>query len=137
MSTRQKALQQTPVSKRSLAGAEPAPHAKPQQARFHNVPDRFTYALKDYTAERRANGWYISRTWAVSVGEKPQWVGPFATIETACLSIARRIAIELADRHTQSIERYGIERDHGLYGLKATTRLHPRRKKPKETGSAL
>ncbi|MGB7914516.1 MAG: hypothetical protein WCF79_04360 [Rhodomicrobium sp.] len=33
--------------------------------------------------------------------------GPFAAIETACLSIARKLAIELADRHTQSIERRG------------------------------
>ena len=75
----EKALRQTPIAKRSQ------PVAKAPQARFHNAPDKFTYALKDYTAERRATGWYISRTWAVSAAEKPQWVGPFATIETACL----------------------------------------------------
>ena len=37
--------------------------------------------------------------------------GPFAAIETACLSIARKLAIELADRHTQSIERHGLTPD--------------------------
>ena len=58
-----------------------------------------------------------------SAGEKPQWSGPFATIETACLSIGRRLAIEIADRHTQSIERHGLTPDDLLYGLKPTTRL--------------
>ncbi len=115
MSTTQKAAQQTPIG---------------------NAPQKFTYALKDYTTERRYNGWWISPTWSKSAGQKPEWVGPFATIETACLSIARRLAIELADRHTQSVERYGIERTSALYGLKPTTRLHQRRR-PKETSSAL
>ena len=55
--------------------------------------------------------------------EKPQWMGPFATIETACLSIARKLAIEIADRHTQSIERHRLTPDDLLYGLKPTTRL--------------
>jgi hypothetical protein len=59
----------------------------------------------------------------LSAGEKPQWTGPFATIETACLSIARKLAIEIADRHTQSIERHGLTPDHPLYRLKPTTRL--------------
>ena len=37
--------------------------------------------------------------------------------------IARKLAIEIADRHTQSIERHGLTPDDLLYGLKPTTRL--------------
>ena len=46
----------------------------------------------------------------------PKWSGPFATIETACLAIGRRLAIEIADRHTQSIERHGLTPDDALTG---------------------
>ena len=84
-------------------------------------PDKFTYALPAFTVQRRKTGWWISLTWRS--GEKPQWSGPFATIETACLCIGRRLAIEIADRHTQSIERHGLTPDDLLYGLKPTTRL--------------
>ena len=85
-------------------------------------PEKFTYALPVFTVQRRKTGWWISPTW--SAGEKPQWSGPFATIETACLAIALRLAIEIADRHTQSIERHGLTSDDRLYGLKPTTRLN-------------
>jgi hypothetical protein len=53
----------------------------------------------------------------------PKWSGPFETIETACLSIGRHLAVELADRHTRSIEAHKIARIGRLYGLKPTTRL--------------
>jgi hypothetical protein len=48
---------------------------------------------------------------------------PIRHHQITCLAIARRLAIEIADRHTQSIERHGIEPDDPLYGLKPTTRL--------------
>jgi len=79
------------------------------------------YALPGFTVQHRKSGWWMSATW--SAGEKPQWTGPFATIGTTCLAIGRRLAIEIADRHTQSIERYGLTPDDALYGLKPTTRL--------------
>jgi hypothetical protein len=71
--------------------------------------------------QRRKSGWWISPS--KSAGGKLQWTGPFATIETACLSIARKLAIDIADRHTQSIEGYELTPDDALYGLKPTTRL--------------
>jgi hypothetical protein len=86
-------------------------------------PDRFTYALAAYTAERRESGWYIAKTVPNFCNEKPKWSGPFQNIEHACLSIARHCATELADRHTRSIESHAIERTDGLFGLKPTTRL--------------
>ena len=59
-------------------------------------------------------------------GEKPKWSGPFADIENACLSIARHLFVEIADRHTRSIESHKIGRTDQLYGLKPTTRLRAR-----------
>jgi len=101
----------------------PTTIVEPQAKRPKNPPDKFTYALQTFTVERRRSGWLISPTWSKSAGQKPKWSGPFATIETACLCIGRRLAIEIADRHTQSIERHGLTPDDLLYGLKPTTRL--------------
>ena len=128
------ALQHAPVA---ITERKPAAGSKPQPAksRSNKVPDKFTYALGQYTVERRANGWWISRTWLASAGEKPEWKGPFATIETACLSIARRLATEIADRHTRWIEWHGIQDRHPLYGLKLTTRLKQRPKRAERDDS--
>ncbi len=129
------ALEHAPIA---ITEREPAPATKPQRAtsRSTKVPDRFTYALKRFTAERREDGWWISRTWTASYGEKPQWKGPFATIETACLAIARRLATEIADRHTHSIEWHGLKRSDPRYGLKLTTRLRNKRQIVESTDEA-
>jgi hypothetical protein len=119
------ALEQVPVTviDGHKTAVRKAKSLKAPKSKATTPPEKFTYALKDYTAERLKTGWWISRTWTVSAGEKPQWTGPFAAIETACLAIARRLAIELADRHTQSIEWHGLKYNDPLYGLKPTTRL--------------
>ena len=109
MSTKQATLEHAPTAIADTAIST----AKP--------PEKFTYALPAFTVQRRKTGWWISPS--KSAGEKPQWSGPFATIETTCLSIARKLAIEIADRHTRSIERHGVTSDDLLYGLKPTTRL--------------
>jgi hypothetical protein len=125
--TKQKSapLQKAPsaISERPKRQSRPTAKPKPARSNGAHPPEKFTYALKDYTVEMRKSGWWVSRTWTVSAGEKPQWTGPFATIESVCLSIGRRLAAEIADRHTQSIEWYGLERNDPLYGLKPTTRL--------------
>ena len=108
MDTKQAALDLAPAAIAPTASAKP--------------PKKFTYALSAFTVQRRKTGWWISPT-SKSAGGKLQWTGPFATIETACLSIARKLAIDIADRHTQSIERHGLTPDDLLYGLKPTTRL--------------
>ncbi len=89
-------------------------------------PEKFTYALAAYTAERRKEGWYVAKSVPSFVEEKPKWAGPFETIETACLSIGRHLAVEIADRHTRSIETHKIARTDPLYGLQPTTRLGAR-----------
>lgn len=102
----------------ALNTAEPRSRSKCEQA-----PDKFTYALAAYTAERRKDGWYVAKTVPSFNGEKPRWKGPFQDIENACLSMGRHLMVELADRHTRSIEAYDLDRKHPLFGLKATTRL--------------
>ncbi len=90
-------------------------------------PSRFTYALKAYTAEIRPDGWWIARTPFTAAGEKAEWSGPFEAIETACLAIARRLATEIADRHTRTVEHHQLKVGEPLYGLKPTTRLKQRK----------
>lgn len=90
------------------------------------APDRFTYALAAHTAERRKDGWYVAKSVPSFANEKQKWTGPFVDIENACLSIARQLFIELADRHTRSTEAHKLRPGDPLYGLKPTTRLRAR-----------
>lgn len=94
--------------------------------KHEQAPEKFTYALAAYTAERRKDGWYIAKTVPSFANEKPKWSGPFETIENGCLSIGRHLAVEIADRHTRSIEAHKLRPGDPLYGLKPTTRLRAR-----------
>ena len=96
--------------------------------RFNTPPAKFTYALASYTVEIRSGGWYVAKSVPTFTGDKPSWSGPFETIETACLAIGRRLATEIADRHTRMVETHKIKPDDPLYGLKTTTRLRQPRK---------
>jgi hypothetical protein len=86
-------------------------------------PDKLTYALTSFTAERRTGGWFVAQSYSPYYDEKPKWRGPFESIDTAILSIARQLASELADRHTRDIERHKILRGSALYGLQAGLKL--------------
>ena len=88
--------------------------------------DKFTYALSAFTVEIRPQGWFVARTVPSFIGERPKWHGPFETIESACLAIARGLAVEIADRHTRTVEAHKIPRTHALYGFKPETRLKSR-----------
>lgn len=92
------------------------------------LPDKFTYALSSFTAELRNKGWYIAKTVPSFADRKPEWAGPFETIETVVLAIGRRLATEIADRHTRMIETHKIAPGAPLYGLKKTTRLRQAKK---------
>lgn len=105
-----------------MTTAAPAPIKNPLPP-DRQTPDRFTYGLKAYTTQRRKDGWWIARTPVMAAGDKIEWHGPFANIETACLAIARYLATELANRHTVQIGFYRLTPDDPLYGLKPTTRL--------------
>ena len=115
------------VGKAAALGVRSVRTSKPSQAqRSPATPDKFTYALAAYTAERRKDGWHVAKTVPGFTGDKARWAGPFDTIENACLSMARHLAVGLADRHTRSIEAYRIDRQNCLFGLKPTTRLRIR-----------
>lgn len=105
-----------PRTSRHDSPATPTPNGR-------QPPRDFTYALKSYTVKRTDKGWYVARAWFTVAGEKPEWIGPFETIEAACLAIARRLATEIADRHSMTIEAHKICPGEPLYGLKPTTRL--------------
>ena len=87
---------------------------------------KFTYALASFTAERCKDGWYAAKTVPTFTGDWPKWNGPFETIENVCLSMARHLATELADRHTRTIESYKLGPGDPLFGLKPTTRIPKR-----------
>lgn len=100
-------------------GRAPAKAAVPAPKRELR-PSRFTYALKGYTVEMTERGWMIAQNWFTAAGEKPKWVGPFPTIELACLAIARRHATEIADRHSILVAHHKIKPADKLYGLKGS-----------------
>ena len=106
--------------------SKPAKIVRPAKTKSGR-PSRFTYALKSFTAEIRDDGWWIAKTWLVSGGERPQWEGPFATNEDACLAIARRLATEIADRHSVMANFHQIKLGQPLYGLKSTTNLNAKK----------
>ena len=56
------ALEQTPVSviDRPKPAVRKAKFAKTPKSKATTPPEKFTYALKDYTAERRKSGWWSS-----------------------------------------------------------------------------
>jgi hypothetical protein len=54
---------------------------------------RPVFALASWTAERRAKGWYIRKT-----DQGGDWHGPYSTIASVSLMIARELAKELAKR---------------------------------------
>jgi hypothetical protein len=97
-----------------------------QRFKHEQSPEKFTYALAAHTAERRKDGWYVAKSVPTFSGEKSKWTGPFDDIENACLSIARQLFTELADRHTRSVEIHALARTDPLFGLKPTTRLRAR-----------
>ena len=114
-----------PRAKAKGNGARPTVPRKAAQKIHEPLPKRpqLIYALKQWSAERRKDGWYVSPTTSAVVGNKPEWRGPFQSIENACLAIARQHAVELADRHTRHIEFHKIDKSDPLYGLQPNTHL--------------
>ena len=109
-------------------GKTPAP--QPLRAKAPKIsapkdsrPTRFTYALTAWSVVRSGDGWYVAPTSPGLHGKPQSHRRPFESVETACQSIARSLAVELADRHTRSIKFHKLETAHPLYGLKPQTRL--------------
>jgi hypothetical protein len=54
------------------------------------------YLLSEYTVEHRGNGWYFSRT--TRYDEKRERKGPYSSIASVTLVIARELKREIAKR---------------------------------------
>ena len=55
-----------------------------------------TYALSDFTVERRPKGWYFTRT--ARYADKAQWKGPYSSIAGVTLMVARELSKEIKRR---------------------------------------
>ena len=54
------------------------------------------YALPEYTVEHRSDGWYFGRT--SRYGDKEERKGPYGSIASVTLVIARQLKREVAKR---------------------------------------
>ncbi len=72
----------------------------------YGSPPRPAYALKQWTVEKRRNGWYIQPT-TPSFAEKVPLQGPYTSLVSACLMIARQLQREAAKRYRQHCDWYG------------------------------
>jgi hypothetical protein len=54
------------------------------------------YALRDYTVEHRPKGWFFART--ARYDERAEWRGPYSSLESVTLMIARELRKELVKR---------------------------------------
>ena len=89
------------------------------------IPEQYTYVMPTYSVQCRRDGWYLAPDVAWDETELLRWTGPFHDIENVCLSIAWHHEVELADHHTQSIEKHGLKPSHPLHGLKPAPKLSP------------
>ena len=64
--------------------------------------DRHIFALQNWSVEKREKGWFIARTVVTRYRERHRWKGPYRSIASATLMIARELAKELDRRHTRS-----------------------------------
>jgi hypothetical protein len=58
--------------------------------------ERFIYALADWTVEKRADGWYFSRS--ANRHNRGDWKGPYCSETSVTLMIARQLRCEVAQR---------------------------------------
>jgi hypothetical protein len=65
-------------------------------------PTKHIYALGNWSAERRQQGWFIAKTASRPNGERHRWKGPYGSITSATLMIARELARELDTRHARA-----------------------------------
>jgi hypothetical protein len=59
--------------------------------------ERFIYALSDWTVEKRAQGWYFSRS--ANRHSKSDWRGPYSSEVSVAMMIARELRKEIVSRY--------------------------------------
>jgi hypothetical protein len=58
--------------------------------------DRRVYMLAEYTVEHRKDGWYFGRS--ARYGDKEEMKGPYGTVSSVTLVIARQLKREITKR---------------------------------------
>ena len=112
MTTEKRTTPSTATLRTGLAATKTAKPAAPTRE-----PVQFRYLLAQWVAERRADGWYIARSWTSSIGEKPKWEGPFAYPQDASIAIARHLCTEMSNRHQSKARFYRVKPTDPLFGL--------------------
>ena len=63
--------------------------------------ERYIYALADWTVEKRANGWYFSRS--ANRHRKDDWKGPYSSEASVAMMIARQLRREITERYQRQV----------------------------------
>ena len=63
--------------------------------------ERFMYALTDWTVEKRASGWYFSRS--ANRHGKDDWRGPYRSEASVAMMIARQLRREIVERYQHQV----------------------------------
>jgi hypothetical protein len=63
--------------------------------------ERFIYALSDWTVEKRAGGWYFSRS--RTRHSKDDWQGPYSSEASVAMMIARQLRREITARYQHQV----------------------------------
>ena len=85
-------------------------------------PQKFVYALKQWSVELRAKGWYVTSTESTIVSGAQQCGGPFQSAEAACRFIAKLLLEELKGQHAKDTELDKLQPGTLLYGFKRKSR---------------
>ena len=65
------------------------------------VAERYIYALADWTVEKRADGWYFSRS--ANRHSKGDWRGPYRSEASVAMMIARQLRREITERYARQM----------------------------------
>lgn len=90
-------------------------------------PIDYRYQVTPWVAERRADGWWITKSWSVVAGEKPKWEGPYPYPQDVAIAVARYICVELSNRHMSRVSFRKMSTSDPLYGLPPPPKVTPRR----------
>jgi hypothetical protein len=63
--------------------------------------ERFIYALADWTVEKRADGWYFSRS--ANHHTKGDWRGPYRSEASVAMMIAQQLRREITERYERQV----------------------------------
>jgi hypothetical protein len=67
--------------------------------------ERYFYALAGWTVEKRAKGWYFSRT--ATRHSKDDWQGPYCSEASVAMMIARQLRREIIERYERQMRGNG------------------------------